>query len=116
MNRKAGLVLFICVFSLFWSCDQNPTEPEMQAANEVLIQNRQFVPQTLTVGKGTTVRWTNKDDVAHTVDSGKPMNPTSLFNLKTLQPNESGTHTFTGVGTFDYFCSIHGETGRIIVK
>ncbi len=109
-----ALIMMIGVFS--WQCGNNPFEPEMPGENEVWIQNRQFVPQTLTVSIGTTVRWTNKSNETHTVDSGLPMNPTSDFNLKTLDPGESDVHTFTETGDFDYFCAIHGETGKIIVK
>jgi plastocyanin len=114
---KKILLVILGITSLFaWQCGDNPFEPEMPGNNEVWIQNRQFVPKTLTVSKGTTVKWTNKDNVTHTVDSGLPMNPTSDFNLKTLDPGESDTFTFRKVGSFDYFCAIHGETGKIIVQ
>jgi len=38
-------------------------------ANEVWIQNMAFNPSTLTVTAGTTVTWTNKDAIGHTVTS-----------------------------------------------
>ena len=36
------------------------------AAAEVKIDNFSFEPQTLTVAVGTTVTWTNHDDIPHT--------------------------------------------------
>jgi plastocyanin len=101
-----------------WQCgDNNPFAPETRDDNEVWIQNRQFVPQTLTVAKGTTVKWTNKDDDFHTVDHGKEKepDPNPEFNL-TVLVGGSATHTFTKTGTFDYYCGRHGETGTIVVQ
>jgi plastocyanin len=37
--------------------------------NEVWIQGMAFRPATITVTAGTTIKWTNKDGVAHTVTS-----------------------------------------------
>jgi plastocyanin len=38
-------------------------------ANAVSIENFTFMPQTLTVKAGTTVTWTNKDDIPHGIAS-----------------------------------------------
>ncbi len=115
-KNNLHLALLMVALLILLSCgDNNPLAPEMRGENEVWIQNRKFVPQTLTVSKGRTVTWINKDNEVHTVDSGKPMNPTTEFNL-TLDGGETGTHTFNRGGTFDYYCGIHGETGRIVVE
>ncbi|MFQ6113391.1 MAG: cupredoxin domain-containing protein [bacterium] len=113
-----GFFLFVLSIAATFAlqCGNNPLEPEIRGDNEVWIQNGQFVPGTLTVSKGTTVKWTNKDNVTHTVDSGIPGQPTSDFNLRTLDPGDSDTHRFTEAGAFDYFCAIHGETGKIVVQ
>lgn len=117
MKVKSFLWVVLGIAAIFaWQCSDNPLEPEMPGNNEVWIQNRQFVPKTLTVSIGTTVKWTNKDNETHTVDSGVPGSPTTDFNLKTLDPGESDVHTFAEAGSFDYYCTIHNETGRIIVQ
>jgi plastocyanin len=71
-------------------------------ANEVFIQGMAFNPQTITVTAGTTITWTNKDQVAHTVTS-----TTGLFDSGSINTNGTFTHTFTATGTFSYYCKIH---------
>ena len=71
-------------------------------ANEVLIQNMAFSPATITVSPGTTVIWTNKDAIAHTVTSDN-----SLFNSGSIGSNGTYSYTFSTAGSFPYHCSIH---------
>ena len=108
-------LLFIMVFS--WSCGtDNPLLPDVRDDNEVWIQSDGFNPQTLTVSAGTTVKWSNKDSEVHTVDSGLPGNPTNLFTSPNIQPGKSWSLKFSKKGTFNYYCSIHQRTGKIIVQ
>ena len=80
---------------------------------EVKIDNFSFSPQTLTVAPGTTVKWTNRDDIPHTVVS----NDKVTFKSKVLDTDESFSFTFTKPGTFDYFCSIHPKmTAKVVVQ
>ena len=66
------------------------------------IVNFKFTPAALTVKVGTTVVWTNKDAIAHTVNF-----MTGGINSNVLNQNDQFTHTFTSPGTYDYICSIH---------
>jgi plastocyanin len=61
-----------------------------------------FIPAALTVKAGTTVAWTNKDTIAHTVDF-----MTGGISSSALNQNEQFTHTFATPGTYGYICSIH---------
>jgi plastocyanin len=70
--------------------------------NEVFIQGMSFNPGTITVAAGTTVTWTNKDAVAHTVTSS-----TSLFDSGSLGTNGTFSHTFATAGSFSYYCKFH---------
>jgi len=80
--------------------------------NEISIDNFTFSPQKLTIEKGTTVTWTNKDDVPHTVRS-----TTNAFKSVTLDTDDKFVFTFNEPGTFPYFCTVHSHmTGEIIVK
>lgn len=82
------------------------------AANEVLIQNMAFNPATITVNAGTTVTWTNKDAIAHTVTSDN-----SLFNSGSIGSNGTYSYTFQTAGSFPYHCSIHTMmTGSVVVN
>jgi plastocyanin len=85
---------------------------QQQAAIEVKIDNFSFGPQAQTVAVGTTVTWTNRDDIPHTVVSMD-----GVFKSKVLDTDEKFSYTFAKAGTFDYFCSIHPKmTGKIVVQ
>lgn len=82
------------------------------AAAKVTIDNFSFAPATLTVKAGTTVTWTNRDDMPHTVVSTD-----KSFASQALDADQAFTYTFRSPGTFDYFCSIHPRmTGRVVVE
>lgn len=77
------------------------------ATNSVAIQNFAFSPANVTVKTGTTVTWTNKDSVAHTVtaDSASADAPSS----GDIGPGHTYSFTFKQAGTFKYHCSIHTD-------
>ncbi|MBR0824214.1 cupredoxin family copper-binding protein [Bradyrhizobium manausense] len=78
---------------------------------EVHIDNFVFAPAELKVKVGTTVTWTNRDDIPHTiVSAGK-------FRSKTLDTDDKFSFTFTSAGDYKYFCSLHPHmTGMIKVE
>src|SRR5689334_24665664 len=79
---------------------------------EVKIDNFSFGPATLTVAVGTTVTWTNRDDIPHTVVSDD-----KVFKSKVLDTDEKFSFTFAKPGTYGYFCSIHPKmTGKVVVQ
>ena len=78
----------------------------------VAIANFTFKSPAITVKPGTTVTWTNADDIPHTVVSKD-----GLFRSKVLDSGEKFSFTFAKPGQFGYFCSIHPHmTGTVIVK
>ena len=79
---------------------------------EVKIDNFSFGPAEVTVTVGTTVTWTNRDDIPHTVVSTD-----KVFKSKVLDTDEKFSYTFSKPGTFPYFCSIHPKmTGKVVVQ
>jgi len=85
--------------------------PVCAADTTVEIGNFTFGPQELTVKAGTTVTWTNKDHIPHTVVS--PNN----FRSNVLDTNGTYAFTFTTPGTYKYFCSLHPHmTGTVVVE
>ena len=81
---------------------------------EVKIDNFSFGPPTLTVSVGTTVAWTNRDDIPHTVTSS---DDPKVFKAKVLDTDEKFSFTFTKAGTYPYFCSIHPKmSAKVIVQ
>lgn len=78
----------------------------------IKIDNFSFSPATITVPAGTTVRWTNRDDIPHTVVSDD-----KAFKSKALDTDENFTYTFTKPGTYGYFCSIHPKMiAKVVVQ
>ena len=71
-------------------------------ANEIWIQNMTFDPSSITVTAGTTVTWTNKDAIGHTVTSDS-----GLFDSGTIGVNGTYSYMFKTEGTFNYHCKIH---------
>jgi plastocyanin len=79
---------------------------------EVKIDNFTFGPAELSVRVGTTITWTNRDDIPHTVVSTD-----KVFKSKVLDTDEKFSSTFSTPGTFPYFCSIHPKmTGKVVVQ
>jgi plastocyanin len=79
---------------------------------EIKIDNFSFGPQEITVPVGTTITWTNRDDIPHTIVSTD-----GVFKSKARDTDEKFSYTFTNPGTYTYFCSLHPKmTGRIIVQ
>lgn len=86
------------------------TEPSGQKITEITIQNFAFVPNTITVKKGSSVRWTNKDTAPHTVTGEKAKSGN-------LEQNQSFVQTFNTDGSYTYSCSIHPSMkGTITVE
>jgi plastocyanin len=82
------------------------------ATAEVKIDNFSFGPQTLTVRVGTTVTWTNGDDIPHTSVSTE-----GVFKSKVMDTDEKFSYTFTKAGKYPYYCTIHPRmTGEVVVQ
>ena len=75
-----------------------------------------FDPAEITVAAGTTVTWTNSDDLPHTVT--KESGPGADFDSGNLDPGGSEfEQTFDQPGTIEYVCTIHpGQAGTVIVE
>jgi plastocyanin len=99
-------VLMLAVVANMATAAPSPTSASVQIANFT------FKNQVLTVKPGTTVTWTNADDIPHTVTSNS-----GLFKSKVLDTGEHFSYTFAKAGQFGYFCSLHPHmTGTVIVK
>jgi plastocyanin len=124
--RIFGLTASLVVSFTLLACGQkaqsaasNNNQPASAAADDqsasgtqVKIDNFSFTPQTLTVAAGTTVTWTNHDDVPHNVVSTD-----KVFKSKTMDTDEKFSYTFAKPGTYNYYCSIHPRmTATVVVK
>ena len=109
----AALVL-VGLGMLFNSSANTAANTPPPTTTEVKIDNFSFTPVTLTVAAGTTVTWTNRDDIPHTVVSA---DDPKTFKSKVMDTDEKFSFTFTKPGTYTYFCSVHPKmTGTVVVK
>jgi Icc protein len=87
-------------------------EPSATGDHEVVLDNFSFSPGTTSVPVGTTIAWTNHDDVPHTIVSTE-----QRFKSPVLDTDGQFSHQFDVPGTYEYFCSIHPKmTGEIVVN
>jgi plastocyanin len=84
--------------------------PSSATSAEVKIDNFTFTPATLTIPLGTTVTWTNHDDIPHTVVSDD-----KSIKSKALDTDEKFSFSFSKPGTYPYFCSLHPKMKGVIV-
>ena len=113
MKRTARIALAFSVLAILAiCCIAAAGVPEPQAPLEVKIDNFTFGPVELKIPAGTTVTWTNRDDIPHTVVSTD-----GVFKSKVLDTDEKFSFAFAKPGTYPYFCSIHPKmTGKVIVE
>ena len=91
--------------------------PAAPAASQAAttIDNFAFKDPVITVSAGTTVTWTNRDDIPHTVtaDDGQPPS----YRSHPLDTGDSFARLYDKPGTYKYFCSLHPKMrGTVIVR
>ena len=119
--------------SLLGSCsggDDPDGGAEAVATGEtVTIEGIAYSPAELKVPAGTTVTWTNDDDVLHTVTSGrqaeqgvpgvsdgKDARPDGTFDGELDGAGTTFEFTFDEPGTYAYYCNVHvGMVGEVVV-
>jgi plastocyanin len=124
--QKFELILITALTSIFFLFFTNSISVEGASTAEAKIPKgasqeggNHFEPQTLKIGKGTTVKWKNEDDTIHTVTSGTPSSGKSgiQFDSSYLSEGKTYEHTFKKTGTFKYYCTLHSYmTAKIDVS
>jgi plastocyanin len=130
ISMKTIIAATMFFSAIFFSCQKNnssnPSPSYSSSGNttsggntggnnvaEVDMLNNAYNPASITIAKGTTVTWINKDATVHTVTSG------SLFDSGDITQGKSFSHTFNSAGTYSYYCTYHrsmGMTGRVVVQ
>ncbi len=95
------------------SASVEPTTPEEKAETVIVeIKDFAFSPEEITIPKGSTVKFINRDKPKHTAtaDGGE-------FETALLGEDESEEVKFDTAGTFTYYCAPHpAMVGKIIVE
>ena len=113
--RIAGVVMPVMIVMLLLVAGSSRLRASDQPSTAnvaIKIDNFVFGPQAITVPVGTTVTWTNSDDIPHTAVSTD-----GVFKSKVMDTNEKFSYTFTKSGTYPYYCSVHPKmTGQVVVR
>ena len=96
VTLAATVGLQVCTAGLAVS---DPPEPQ---THTVTIEEMRFQPERLTVARGDTIVWVNKDLVPHTATS-----EAGRFDSEAIQTAKSWKLTATTKGEFAYICSFH---------
>jgi len=119
-------ILLVAALTVAACSAQAGTGPAPRAA-QVQISGFRFQPAELTVPVGTTVTWSNADDILHTVTTGTSVKKDDFGNYDiasdgringTLpEKGQTFSFTFTTAGEYAYFCSRHNNmTARVVVR
>ncbi|KHE90385.1 MAG: hypothetical protein K8F52_03270 [Candidatus Scalindua rubra] len=122
------VVLLIVFF--FYGCgtadqtnsDSESSSPSPGATTHIvkMTSNYEFVPSSLTIKQGDSVKWVVTGAKAHEVASGtfimtedgKEGVPDGLWKTGKMASG-SFTYTFHSTGTFPYYCGAHLDQGMI---
>jgi plastocyanin len=85
----------------------------MAAEHTVAIRDNFFSPRNVTVAPGDSVKWVHQGAAPHTSTS-----TTGLWDSGVINNGQSFSFTFTNLGSFNYFCTVHGQamSGKVIVS
>lgn len=121
MKRRVAVVIAVTALlligiavALLRHSSQPATDPAPGTTVTDTIQSFMFSPKSIRVKVGTTVTWTNKDSVQHSIVSDKPGKDAPSGPL--LGQEQSYRFTFTKPGTYTYHCKPHlSMHGTVIV-
>ena len=119
LGVRTALALGIVALMLS-ACSTRSEQPTAPADNgdvtEVVIRNFAFSAPTITIDRGTTVRWRNTTGTFHTVT---PDGHQAFTQRQTSSAGETFETRFDAPGRYRYFCEPHralGMTGEVIVR
>jgi plastocyanin len=134
MNRRATTAFLVLALSPLMAATATANPAAAATAPKVSIVSQSstcssfycFKPATLHAARGATVTWTNRSPALHTVarctkaacgvSGGTGKDPWSPSG--TIGTNKTYKHTFHKVGSYVYYCTIHGYAimhGKVIV-
>lgn len=89
---------------------ENADEPVTGQVHQIDIANFAFSEKVITVKRGDSITWTNKDGAPHTAtEVGRS------WDTGRLAKGESKTRRFDKTGTFEYFCEVHPSMKATVI-
>ncbi|HEV7750253.1 MAG TPA: plastocyanin/azurin family copper-binding protein [Baekduia sp.] len=86
--------------------------PALAATKSVQVKDNKFVAKSITVSKGTTVKWVWKGTAPHNVKVTK--GPAKFSS--TTQVKGSYSKKLTKAGTYTILCTIHAPDMKMTIK
>ena len=111
-----GIIVLVLIIILLFRWNRSQKSYQQSSTASVSMRNISFNPPTLNIPSGTTVTWTNQENISHTVTSGTPDQPSGLFDSGILRQGQPFQFTFTTLGRFLYYCRIHGSAMTGIIN
>ena len=115
VKHLLSLIVTGLVIVYAYSCSKSGSSytPPVTGNDSVINITEMAFPATSTVSKGTTVKWTNNDAIAHTVTSDDG----TTFNSGNLAPGASFSFKTNASGTIAYHCNYHSNMhGSLVVN
>ena len=110
MRIRMRLVLMAVLLTAAAACGSynSPNAPSGMAANAA-ITGSGFTPNSISVGVGASVTWTNNDSAPHSVvaDGGQ-------FNSGTIAPGAKFSYAFPAAGSFSYHDSTNAKMVGVV--
>ena len=110
----ALIVLFVGLAPVVVAADQRTPRKPGTAARRAVVErvrmvNFAFRPKSLTISKGTKVRWVVREGTHSTTSN------TGLWDSGVLSQGEAFGRVFRKAGTFKYHCSVHPSVMRGVI-
>jgi plastocyanin len=96
------LLLVLALSAIAVPAGARPDQVRGGDRQRVRIVDNRFRPRSISIPRGTRVRWVNRGNNPHTTTSN-----TDLWDSGTLSSGERFTRRFGRRGTFNYHCEIH---------
>lgn len=114
-RQAAGVALAAAILGLAlpgaWGAASAGDTAAASRTAAVSIRGFEFQPATVTIPRGSKVRFSNSSGTAHTATRK------GSFNTGRIKPGKGVTVSFGSRGTFAYHCAIHPfMKGKVVVE
>ena len=99
LGRATLFAVALCVSAALVPAPARSSADTVVAAD---IKDAVFAPARIEVARGTTVEWTNRDPMQHSV-----LARDSAFDSGLLDPGAKYSRTFDAAGTYEIICGPH---------
>jgi len=100
-RRLAGATARVALSLLVASADFGTAAAAPATTHTVIIEAVKYEPALVTVKRGETVVWVNKDPFPHTVTAR------GAFDSREIAAGKSWKYTPRNAGRYDYICTLH---------